>query len=160
MLALPDDQTFVEIFNNITATMLGMEVRKSPVVHLPEQRKDVLYCTGVLAMPGPQPITVAISSDLAGSSALAAALFATELTDVEIDMIQDTIAELANMFAGQLKGLLNLSQNLGLPRVFTQVEFVTSLTDNRWQHIDICGDTFKLLLSYSSDAAVVKNYLA
>ncbi|MEE2960134.1 MAG: chemotaxis protein CheX [Myxococcota bacterium] len=158
MLALPDDQTFVEIFNNITSTMLGMDVRQSPVVHLPEQRKKMLYCTGVLAMPGPHPITVAISSDLAGSSTLAAALFATELTDVELDMIQDTTAELANMLAGQIKGLLNLSQNLGLPKVFTQVEFATSLTDTRWQHIDLCGDNFTLLLSYSNDTAIVSDY--
>ncbi len=97
MVAIPDEDTLVGIFHNITNTMLGMDASKSLKVATLEQQKELLYCTGVLPMPGPTPITVAVSSDLQGSSQLAAALFALEPTDVEIDMVSDTMAELSNM---------------------------------------------------------------
>jgi CheY-specific phosphatase CheX len=160
MVAIPDEDTLVGIFHNITNTMLGMDAKRSAQVATLQQQKDLLYCTGVLPMPGPTPITVAVSSDLQGSSQLASALFAVEPTDVEIDMVSDTMAELSNMFAGQLKGFLNLSQNLGLPKVFTKGEFEDALADTRWKHIPVDAGGARVLVSFTTEPAIVGLYLA
>lgn len=159
MVAIPDDDTLIGVFHNITSTMLGLDAQSSDALPTAADKKSVLYCTGVLPMPGPTPITVAVSSDLQGCTQLAAALFAVDPTDVEIDMIGDTIAELSNMFAGQLKGFLNLSQNLGLPRVFTKGEFAESVDDDRWRHMTVKLGSFSLLLSLTIEPAIVGNYL-
>jgi len=160
MVAIPDEDTLVGIFHNITNTMLGMDAKRMANAGAASEHKDLLYCTGVLPMPGPTPITVAVSSDLQGSSQLASALFAVEPTDVEIDMVSDTMAELSNMFAGQLKGFLNLSQNLGLPKVFTKGEFEDALADARWKHIPVEAGGARVLVSFTTEPAIVGLYLA
>ena len=158
-IQLPDNATMANIFNNITATMLEMECRLAPEIVTAAQFKEILYCTAVLPMPGPSPITVAVSSDLAGCKSLAAALFAVETTEVDSSMIMDTVAELANMLAGQLKGTLDLAQNLGLPKVINQNEFDSAVDNEAWNHFAIkAGDT-QLLISASIDPAVVGHYL-
>ena len=160
MVAIPDNDTLIGVFHNITSTMLSFDSQSCTAIQTAEQKKELLYCTGVLAMPGPTPITVAVSSDLQGCTQLASALFAVEPTDVEIDMIGDTMAELSNMFAGQLKGFLNLSQNLGLPKVFTQGEFGESVDDGRWRHMPVELGNSRLLLSLTTEADIVGNYIA
>ena len=160
MVAIPDNDTLIGVFHNITSTMLGLDSQSCSAIQTTDQKKELLYCTGVLAMPGPTPITVAISSDLQGCTQLASALFAVEPTDVEMDMVSDTMAELSNMFAGQLKGFLNLSQNLGLPKVFSQGEFIESLEDDRWRHMPVELGSSKLLLSMSTAPDIVGNYIA
>ncbi|MBT6177886.1 MAG: hypothetical protein HOI23_11620 [Deltaproteobacteria bacterium] len=160
MVTIPDNETLIGVFHNITSTMLSLDSQSCSATQTNEQKKDLLYCTGVLAMPGPTPITVAVSSDLQGCTQLASALFALEPTDVEIDMIGDTMAELSNMFAGQLKGFLNLSQNLGLPKVLTKGEFSDSIDDDRWRHMPVQLGSSKLLLSLTTEATIVGNYLA
>ena len=153
----PDDAAMVGIVNNITATMLNLEARllKAGTV----DASSLLHCSAVLPMPGPAPITVGVSSDLAGCQRLGAALFAVDLVDVDNEMVDDTLKELANMVAGQIKGLLDLAQNLGLPRVFNSGEFAPTLNEEVWHHILVGAGEATVLLSLSMDAAVVGHYV-
>ena len=74
-------------------------------------------------------------------------------------MISDTVAELANMLAGQLKGTLDLAQNLGLPKVINQNEFDSAVDSDAWNHFAIKAGDAQLLISASMDPAVVGHYL-
>ena len=159
MVDLPDDDGLVGIFNNITSTMLMMD---SDVDHgvTTEAMGNRLYCTAVLGMPGPSPITVAVSSDEEGASSLACALFALEHHELEEGMLSDTMAELSNMFAGQLKGSLNLNQSLGLPKVLQLQQFMPALGEESWHHIAVQTGDAAVLLSISTSAEVVGHYIS
>lgn len=159
MVDLPDDDGLVGIFNNITSTMLMMDSDVEFGATM-ESMGARLYCTAVLGMPGPSPITVAVSSDEEGASSLACALFALEHHELEESMLSDTMAELSNMFAGQLKGSLNLNQSLGLPKVLQLQQFMPALNEDTWHHIAVqCGDA-AVLLSISTSPEVVGHYIS
>ena len=159
MVDLPDDNGLVGIFNNITSTMLMMDSDVDLSVTA-EGMANRLYCTAVLGMPGPSPITVAVSSDEEGASSLTCALFALEHHELEESMLSDTMAELSNMFAGQLKGSLNLNQSLGLPKVLQLQQFLPALSEDTWRHIAVQTGEASVLLSISTSAEVVGHYIA
>ena len=159
MVDLPDDDGLVGIFNNITSTMLMMDSDVDYGATM-ESMGTRLYCTAVLGMPGPSPITVAVSSDEEGASSLACALFALEHHELEESMLSDTMAELSNMFAGQLKGSLNLNQSLGLPKVLQLQQFMPALNENTWHHIAVQTGDAAVLLSISTNAEVVGHYIS
>ena len=159
MVDLPDDDGLVGVFNNITSTMLMMDSDVELSVSS-EAMGSRLYCTAVLGMPGPSPITVAVSSDEEGASSLACALFALEHHELEESMLSDTMAELSNMFAGQLKGSLNLQQSLGLPKVLQLQQFLPALSEDTWHHIAVKTGDAQVLLSVSTDAEVVGHYIS
>ncbi len=158
MVDMPDDDGLVGVFNNITSTMLMMDSDVDYGVS-DEGKGARLYCTAVLGMPGPTPITVAVSSDEEGASSLACALFALEHHELEESMLADTMAELSNMFAGQLKGSLNLNQSLGLPKVLQLQQFLPALSEDSWHHIAVQTGDAAVLLSISTSAEVVGHYL-
>ena len=159
MVDLPDDDGLVGIFNNITITMLMMDSDVDYGATM-EAKGTRLYCTAVLGMPGPSPITVAVSSDEEGASSLACALFALEHHELEESMLSDTMAELSNMFAGQLKGSLNLNQSLGLPKVLQLQQFLPALNESTCHHIAVQTGDAAVLLSISTSADVVGHYIS
>ena len=62
-------------------------------------------------------------------------MFAVETTEVDSEMINDTLAELANMAAGQLKGMLHLQNSLGLPIVKPTSDYRAKVsTGGGWSH--------------------------
>ena len=122
MVDLPDDDGLVGIFNNITSTMLMMDSDVELSVSS-EAMGSRLYCTAVLGMPGPSPITVAVSSDEEGASSLACALFALEHHELEESMLSDTMAELSNMFAGTTQRFAEPATKLRLTEGFQLQQF-------------------------------------
>ncbi len=159
MVEQPDAGTIIEIFDNITSTMLSLETVQDPSVGSGDDQAALLYCTAASSVPGPDSITVAVSSNLHGARALASALFAVGLPDVDASMLTDTMAELANMLAGQLKGVLSLQQDLGLPKVLGEGAFLWSLDSDAWRHIPVKTGNVQVLLSISTDAESVGLFL-
>jgi hypothetical protein len=73
--------------------------------------------TAVLQINGHRPMTVALSSDEQGCLALGAALFSCAKTAVDLEMIDDTLRELVNMIAGQVRSAVAKDHALGLARI-------------------------------------------
>ena len=114
--ALPDPPTLAAIVSNVTETMCGISFEPAP----PEAATRAL-CWKIAWLPikGERPIRVALSSDHAGCTALGSALFSCPPETLDGSMLDDSLCELLNMAAGQIKGTLLLDQTLGLPKILT-----------------------------------------
>ena len=102
------------VVSGVTETMLGLTFRATTGG---QPWNELVWRAAVLPIPGARPITVGLSSDETGCTALAAKMFQLEPGDVADDMLSDALCELVNMTAGLLKSSLKLEQALGLPRV-------------------------------------------
>lgn len=102
------------VVSGVTETMLGLTFRATTGG---QPWNELVWRAAVLPIPGARPITVGLSSDETGCTALAAKMFQLEPGDVADDMLSDALCELVNMTAGLLKSNLRLEQALGLPRV-------------------------------------------
>ncbi|GAO05386.1 hypothetical protein PSR1_04300 [Anaeromyxobacter sp. PSR-1] len=102
------------VVSGVTQTMLGLtfvpDAARTPW-------RDLVWRGAVLAIDGARPLTVGLSSDREGCTALTAALFQIGADEVSDEMLSDSLCELVNMTAGLLKAHLRLEQALGLPRV-------------------------------------------
>jgi CheY-specific phosphatase CheX len=114
--------------------------------------------TAVLPIPGENGFTLAVTSDMQGCTALASAMFAVEPVEVDSEMINDTLAELANMAAGQLKGIMHLSNSLGLPVVILAKEFAATPTIGEWVHFPLRAGKATVLLSITTQSSVAEEY--
>ena len=101
------------LVSNVTETMLGL-------TFIPDgaKRHDALvWRTAILPIAGDQPLTIGLSSDQHGCSALSAAMFACPAEEVDQTMMNDALCELVNMTAGVVKSVMSLNQALGLPKI-------------------------------------------
>jgi len=117
--SLPDPYTLASLVSNVTKTMCGIAFEPAE-----PQLADPTLCWKIAWLPirGTRPISVAISSDQSGCMALGAALFSCEPADLDASMIDDSLRELLNMAAGQIKSILALDQALGLPKIIAEPE--------------------------------------
>jgi hypothetical protein len=114
MSNLPDPATLANLVSNVTKTMCGFSFGVAD----PGQRaKIACFRMAVLDVTGNRPWRVALFSDQKGCIALGAALCQTEPELLEDGMIEDSLCELLNMAAGQIKGLLSADETLGLPKI-------------------------------------------
>ena len=114
MTTLPSPDQMASVVSGVTQTMLGLSF-------VPDRREtswnDLVWRGAVLPIPGARPLTVGLSSDQPGCTALAAAMFQLPSAEVSDEMLSDSLCEMVNMTAGLLKSQLGLEQLLGLPRV-------------------------------------------
>jgi hypothetical protein len=110
---LPEPEELALLVSNVTKTMCGATF----VLDDPLER-GLSVCDQMVMIPmlGDPPITVVVSSDGRGSRALGAAFFGCEPQAITPQMVDDVIAELLNMVAGQIAGALAFQHSLGLPR--------------------------------------------
>ena len=114
MANLPDPLTLAKLVSNVTKTMCGFSFGVAD----PGQRSKVAcFRMAVLEVTGGRPWRVALFSDQGGCTALGAALCQVEPDMLEEGMIEDSLCELLNMAAGQIKGLLSAEETLGLPKI-------------------------------------------
>jgi hypothetical protein len=131
-------ERLAQSISRVTTMMLGKTFRPTEV------RPPALWRTAILPIPGPRPITIALSSDRRGCAALAAAMLSSDADDLVDAEIDDFLRELLNMAAGQIKSELKLDQALGLPRVVDG----PSMFDNRpWAHHVLDSDSIHLVVS-------------
>jgi hypothetical protein len=116
---LPDPQTLAKLVSNVTQTMCGISFHPAEG----HQADPALFWRiAWLPITGGRPIGVALSSDKPGCTALGAALFSCAPEAIDASMIDDSLRELLNMAAGQIKNALKLDQTLGLPKIVSAPE--------------------------------------
>ena len=116
MPTLPPPEKMASLVSGVTETMLGLTFVPDSVAGIREPR-DLTWRTAVLPIAGEHPLTVGLSSDRIGCSALSAAMFACPSEEVDQNMMNDALCELVNMTAGLLKSVMSLNQALGLPKI-------------------------------------------
>lgn len=75
------------------------------------------------------PVSVVLACDQSSCQQLGAKLFCVKPEEVDVSMIEDTLRELANITAGQVKRAMSLDQALGLPRILEGSESWSSAID-------------------------------
>jgi hypothetical protein len=113
MSNLPDPATLATLVSNVTQTMCGISFG----VAEPNQAAVHCWRMAVLNVTGGIPWQVALFSDQIGCTALGAALFQCPPDSLDDSMLEDSLCELLNMAAGQIKGLLAVDSALGLPKI-------------------------------------------
>jgi Chemotaxis phosphatase CheX len=114
MSALPDAATLATLVSNVTSTMCGISFHPADAY---KPNPALFWRVAILPIDGRRPLRVALSSDEQGCIALGAALLGFAPDELDAGMIDDSLCELLNMAAGQIKAALSLDQALGLPRI-------------------------------------------
>jgi hypothetical protein len=146
------DSDLTRLVTHVTSTMLGMSFAASggrPPV------PDALYRIAMLPIPGVPGILVALSSDRGTCCAMAAKMFMTEEASVDQDMMNDTLTELVNMTAGQIKNALGLDRALGLPKVLDKDGHV-AIDPNRWRGVRMNSGAHEVALWLAMADAVAQ----
>jgi CheY-specific phosphatase CheX len=112
--------------NSVTTTMMNV---KFALTGTPPS--GTAFRRAVLPIPGPIPVSVVVACDKNSCSALGARLFCVKPEEVDVSMIEDTLRELANITAGQVKRAMSLDQALGLPRILDGSESWSSEIEGR-----------------------------
>ena len=112
--AIPDAGTLAQLVSNVTQTMCGISF-SAAAGEAPSN--DLCWRVATLPIKGERPLRVVLSSSRRGCTALGAALFGLEPETLDVSMLEDSLRELLNMAAGQIKGALALDQALGLPEI-------------------------------------------
>lgn len=113
-LGLPDPRTLAQLVSNVTKTMCGISF--SAVTH-ESPSSELCWRVASLPITGRRPLQVVLSSSQRGCTALGAALFSCDPKTLDDGMLEDSLRELLNMAAGQIKGALALDEALGLPEI-------------------------------------------
>lgn len=121
---VPDPETLAALVSNVTHTMCGISFTPDED-HQPDA--SICWRLATLAIPGQRPIVVSLSSSREGCSALGSALFSCPPEQLDQSMMDDSLCELLNMAAGQIKGALGLDQALGLPRIAKEPELTPNV---------------------------------
>ena len=156
MNPLEDHEHLAALFSNVTTSMLDMGCAVAPDIST-DLTSD--HCTAVIPIPGEGGFTMAVTSDMSGCKSLAAAMFAVETTEVDAEMISDTMAELANMTAGQLKGLLQITHSLGLPVTMASGDFCVKSKSQNWSHYPMRAGDAKVMLSIATQSTIAEEYI-
>jgi len=119
MSNLPDSETIAKLVSNVTQTMCGFSFG---VADRGDRNRIACWRMAVLKVSGGRPWRVALFSDQRGCTALGAALYQCDPGALDGGMIDDSLCELLNMAAGQIKGMLSDDETLGLPKITPPAE--------------------------------------
>jgi hypothetical protein len=136
------DNDLTRLVTHVTSTMLGMSF--SPTAGRPPT-PDALFRIAMLPIPGVPGILVALSSDKGTCCTMAAKMFMTDEGSVDQQMMNDTLTELVNMTAGQIKNALGLDRALGLPKVLDKQGNV-AIDPNRWRGVRMMSGAHEVAL--------------
>lgn len=112
MSKFPSPDSLASMVNSVTTTMMNV---KFGLVAIPQLTNP--FRRAVLPIPGDVPVSVVVTGDESSCQALGARLFSVTPAEVDITMMEDTLRELANITAGQVKRAMALDSALGLPRI-------------------------------------------
>jgi hypothetical protein len=115
---LPSAETLASLVSRVTHTMCGITFVPSKE----EPAADLFWRTATLPIDGARPLRISISSDKPGCGALGAALYRCPAESLDDSMIDDSLCELLNMAAGQIKRFVVPDQALGLPHIARDAE--------------------------------------
>jgi hypothetical protein len=107
------DEKVAQIVSHVTETMAGLTFK---VVRGAVFQPSLCSRTALLPI-GRGELVVGLSSDDKGCTTIGAALFSCSLASVDRSMMNDSLSELVNMAAGQIKVALRVDKALGLPSI-------------------------------------------
>lgn len=108
----PSPDSLASMVNSVTITMMNVRfVLAAPMTNVAPFRR------AVLPIPGQAPVAVVVTGDEPSCQRLGARLFSMSPQDVDVSMMEDTLRELANITAGQVKRAMSIDAALGLPRI-------------------------------------------
>jgi len=113
---LPDATTLARLVTSVTETMCGISFAPA------ESNTPLPPCWRLVLLPitGQRNLEVALFSDQSSCEALGASLFSMPKEDLDTGMIEDSLRELLNMAAGQIKQAVAPDHILGLPKVIAE----------------------------------------
>jgi hypothetical protein len=112
---IPGPDKLADLVSGVTETMFGMSFALAPPRDTSPWNTMPPWRTVLLPIHGRRPITVAIAADEQGGRMLGSRMFSCDAASVDASMIDDSLRELANIVAGQVKSVMGLDQALGLP---------------------------------------------
>lgn len=112
MSNFPSPDSLASMVNSVTTTMMNVKFALVPATTAGEP-----FRRAVLPIPGLVPVSVVVTGDQASCQQLGARLFSVTPKEVDVSMMEDTLRELANITAGQVKRAMSLDSALGLPRI-------------------------------------------
>lgn len=116
MSDLPTPESLAGMVTHVTESMFGLSFGLSearvdvPFTHSPPWRTAILPIEG-------RSLNVAIASDPEGGAALSSAMFCCEPGEVDDQMLDESLSELVNIVAGQVKQAMGIDEVLGLPSI-------------------------------------------
>lgn len=136
MSDFPSADKLAAMVNSVTTTMMDIKFR---LVAKPNPIDT--YRRAILPIPGTVPVSVVVASDKPSCEVLGSRMFMVNLKEVDLSMIDDTLRELANITAGQLKRAMSLDQALGLPRIVGASEkWTEAVSDEKAIYLSAEGD--------------------
>jgi CheY-specific phosphatase CheX len=108
----PSADSLTAMVNNVTTSMMNVKF-----VLAPASQMVSAFRRAVLPISSAMPVVVVVTGDEASCQHLGSRLFSVEAKDVDVGMMEDTLRELANITAGQVKRAMALDAALGLPRI-------------------------------------------
>lgn len=135
------DGTLAVLISNVTKAMFGMSFSLSPRMLDAQAPQKHL---ALLPLKGQVSVMVGISSSEAGCVELSSALFQCSPDKLDEAMIKDSLGELLNMAAGQVRSALALDQALGLPELRSDAESVAA--SEKWRIVALQAGKVDLLL--------------
>jgi len=146
ILPTPDPHVLAVLVSNVTQTMLGMSFAARDLSEMVrESHMTPSWRTAMLPIFGARPLTIALSSDQVSCAALGAAMFSCPIAEVDNSMMDDSISELLNMTAGQIKGALALDQALGLPKIVTNAQ-LEQIAHTEWKSVALKAGPVELVV--------------
>jgi len=146
ILPTPDPKAVATLVSNVTQTMLGLSFAARDLGAICESTIAPGWCTAMLPIPGVRPVTIALSSDETSCAALGAAMFACSVAEVDASMMSDSLRELVNMTAGQIKSALGLDQALGLPKIMGDPERQRIGSHAHWKSVPLRAGSVELVV--------------
>ncbi len=111
-----DQQQLTDITLGVCETMLGLELTPRSAVLSDWQR----HLLASIRISGEWNAILEVSCCESAAKQIAAAMFATDFDSLTDSEIVDSVAEVANMIGGNIKGTVGGESNLSLPCVDTQ----------------------------------------
>jgi len=104
------------LVSNVTETMFGFTVEPcGEETTLAPANSSPTEVAKQLSLEGANDYSFALSTDIAGGNSLGSVMFAIEPSEVDDETRIDSLSELVNITAGQIKNALGVDAALGLP---------------------------------------------
>jgi hypothetical protein len=124
MSELPSPETLANVVDETSQAMYGLAITFAGECErgLPGANQNA---TVIVPLIGAPLYIITARADDNGGSALASAMYSCEAQDTNPEMVEDSLRELCNIIAGQIKSLIAQEHEIGLP---------SRLTDDRTLH--------------------------
>ena len=99
-----------------------------------------------LPINGGAPLSVGITSDEPGCFALASGLLQMPPSDLDAGMVEDSLRELLNMLAGQVKRAMSLDLALGLPQIVPPADVAMRIGGGHSKSVVVTAGSFQLMV--------------